>query len=371
MNAGAVLTKIGQVVLAPLIALAFAVVVTSVIVSVAGSSVSEFWDVMLEPPTKRSWVNILNQTSMLFLAGMAAAIAFRMNLFNIGLEGQYLLASYCAAVVAGAALLPGKLNVAAAVVVAVVVGALWAGIAGLLKVTRGVSEVISTIMLNAIALTLVGWLLNQYGDSAGQGRRTTPIPESSRLDGVSFFGYFSEQDGRVWTLAFVAIVVGVLLAVLINRTRFGFDLRATGSNDQAAVASGVGIKKMVVIAMLLSGGVAGLIWLPAFFGDGYYYGTPFQANLGFTGLAVALLGRNRPLGVAVGALLFAWLSVQANPLQLFADISPSIVQVTQGVVVLAVVVAYEVVRRFGAAQEQRSLRKELERTGRLEEGAAA
>jgi ABC-type uncharacterized transport system permease subunit len=114
-----------------------------------------------------------------------------------------------------------------------------------------------------------------------------------------------------------------------------------------------------VIAMLISGAIAGLIWMPALFGGANYYGPPFQHALGFTGIAVALLGRNRPLGIFFGSVLFAWLSEQANPLGLIADISPSVVQITQGVVVLAVVIAYEVVRRWMAAYEQRELRSAL------------
>ncbi|MBB6628903.1 ABC transporter permease [Nocardioides sp. KIGAM211] len=357
MTASLALRKAAQTLLAPLIAVVAAVLVTSVVVTIAGASVSDFWSVLTTAPSGRNWVNIVNQTSMIFLAALAAAIGFRMNLFNIGVEGQYTIASYAAALVAGFAIFPGKLNVVVAVLVAVVTGALWAGIAGLLKVTRGVSEVISTIMLNAIAGTLVGYLLSNHGDQYGQGRRTTPIPESSQFAGWTFFG---ARDGAVWTLALLAVAAGVLVSFLINRTRFGFDLRATGQNEDAAVASGVQVKKMVVVSMLLSGGIAGLIWMPALFGGADYYGPPFQHQLGFTGIAVALLGRNRPLGIFFGAVLFAWLSEQANPLGLIADISPSIVQITQGVVVLAVVIAYEVVRRWIAASEQRALRATLD-----------
>jgi ABC-type uncharacterized transport system permease subunit len=353
------LRKAAQPVLAPLIAVIAAVLVTSVVVTIAGASVSDFWSVMTTAPKGRNWVNIINQSSMIFLAALAAAIGFRMNLFNIGVEGQYTIASYAAALVAGYAFFPGKLNVVVAVLVAMVVGALWAGIAGLLKVTRGVSEVISTIMLNAIAGTLVGYLLSNHGEQYGQGRRTTPIPDSSQFTGWTFFG---EHDGAVWSLALIAVVAGLGISFLINRTRFGFDLRATGQNEEAAVASGVQVKRMVVISMLLSGGIAGLIWMPALFGGADYYGPPFQHQLGFTGIAVALLGRNRPLGIFFGAVLFAWLSEQANPLGLVAGISPSIVQITQGVVVLAVVIAYEVVRRWSTAQEQRTLRAVLDST---------
>jgi len=221
-----------------------------------------------------------------------------------------------------------------------------------------VSEVISTIMLNAIAGTIVGYLLSNHGQQYGQGRRTTPIPESSQLSGWT---PWAAGDGSIWTLVVLAALAGVVMSVVINRTRFGFDLRATGANEDAAVASGVNVKQMVVVSMVISGAIAGLIWMPALFGGADYYGPPFQRTLGFTGIAVALLGRNRPLGIFFGAVLFAWLSEQANPLGLIADISPSVVQITQGVVVLAVVIAYEVVRRWTAAYEQRELRTALDK----------
>lgn len=353
---------------APLVAVVASLVITSVVIAASGSSPGDFWTTILEPPDNRVYVNIVNQASMIFLAGLAAAIGFRMNLFNIGVEGQYVLASYAAAVVAGLALLPGFANVVLGLVVAMLVGSVWAGIAGLLKVTRGVSEVISTIMLNAIAITMAGYFLNTYGEAAGNSRRTTPIEEGSRVGG---FAPFLERDGQIWTLALLAVVAGVGFWFLLGRTRFGFDLRATGMSETAAVASGVRVGRMVVVAMMLSGAVAGLIWMPAFFGSAYSYGTTFQSGLGFTGIAVALLGRNRPLGIAIGAVLFAFLNEQSNKLQIFTDISQNVVQITQGVIVLAVVVAYEVVRRRQVAAEQSAVRRALERERREPEGVSA
>lgn len=346
------LRALGMVALAPVVAALIAIVVTSAVVAISGDGIGPFWEVMLSAPSNRDWVAIVNQTSMLFLSGVAAAIGFRMNLFNIGVEGQYTLAAWAAASFAGAALLPGTLNIWASLVLAMAVGSIWAGIAAVLKVTRGVSEVISTIMLNSIGIGLVGWMLNTRGERAGDGRRTTPIPDSSKLLGIQ---PFEARDGEIWALAVIAVVVGVAMSLVINRTRFGFDLRAAGANQPAAVASGVRVNRMIVIAMMLSGAVAGLIWMPALFGGADYYGSTFQPLLGFTGIAVALLGRNRPLGIAIGAALFAWLSVQANPLEAQAGISPSIVNVTQGVVVLSVVIAYEAARRWRAAAERRAL----------------
>ena len=207
---------------------------------------------------------------------------------------------------------------------------------------------------------MVGYLLSNHGDQYGQGRRTTPDPREQPAEPAGM--PFEAKDGAIWTLVLLAVLAGLVVSFLINRTRFGFDLRATGMNEPAAVASGVNVKRMVVISMLLSGAIAGLIWMPALFGGADYYGPTFQRTLGFTGIAVALLGRNRPLGIFFGAVLFAWLNEQANPLALIADISPSVVQITQGVVVLAVVIAYEVVRRWAAAAEQRAAARSRSRT---------
>jgi simple sugar transport system permease protein len=240
----------------------------------------------------------------------------------------------------------------ASLIVAVVVGALWAGIAGLLRTTRGVSEVISTIMLNAIAGILVGYLLDKYGIHGGNSVRTVVIPASSHVGGLDAFGSVA---GPIWGLSVLAILVGIGFWVLLNKTRFGFDLRATGASQTAAIASGIKVNRMVLAAMLLSGGVAGLIWMPAFFGAAYSYGTTFQAGLGFTGIAVALLGRNQPLGMVFGAVLFAFLTAQSNSLTLLTDISASVVLITQGVAVLAVVIAYELVRRYRIRIEQNAV----------------
>jgi general nucleoside transport system permease protein len=349
-----ILRRVGFALLAPVIAILIAMAVTSVVIVATGSEsgVGDFWNIILSKPSDRILVAIVNQTSMIYLSAVAAAVGFRMGLFNIGVEGQYTVGSFAAASFAGGAFLPGFLNVFVSLVIAVVVGALWAGIAGILRTTRGVSEVISTIMLNAIAGILVGYLLDRYGVRGGNTVSTKAIPESSHVGGVAPFG---ADNGEIWTLGILAVLVGVAFWVLLNRTTFGFDLRATGSSQTAAVASGIKVNRMVLASMLISGGVAGLIWLPAFFGSAYTYGTTFQAGLGFTGIAVALLGRNQPLGMVVGALLFAFLTAQSNSLQLLTDISPNVVQITQGVAVLAVVVAYELVRRARVRLEQRAV----------------
>ncbi len=346
--------RVGLSLAAPAIAIVVAVIVTSLVIALSGSSAGDFWGIIFSKPANgaRAFVNIVNQSSMIYLSAIAAAIGFRMNLFNIGVEGQYTIASYVAAAVAGAAVFPGLLNVLLPLLIAVLVGAGWAGIAGLLKVTRGVSEVISTIMLNAIAITLYGYFLNRYGQHEGNVVRSTVLPSDSWLTG---WFPFQTSDGAIWTLDVLAVVVGVGFWFVLKKTRFGFDLRATGQSQSAAVASGVNVPRMVVISMLLSGAVAGLIWMPAFYGQAHSIGPTFQTGLGFTGIAVALLGRNQPLGILFGAALFAFLNEQSNRLQLETDISTDVVQITQGVIVLSVVIAYEVVRRYRSSMEQRAV----------------
>ena len=124
-------------------------------------------------------VNILNNSSVLYLSALAAAIGFRMNLFNIGVEGQYRVAVFAAAAFAGEGWLPGPLNVVVAILIAIAAGAAWAAIAGVLKVTRGVSEVISTIMLNFIAVSLTAYLLRQWGGTVGNSIQTKALPKDS------------------------------------------------------------------------------------------------------------------------------------------------------------------------------------------------
>jgi len=352
------MTKFVLAISAPILALVAAFVITSLVLAVAGDPVLDVWKQILSVPERRNVANIIDNAMVLYLSGLAAAIGFRMNLFNIGVDGQYRIAAFTAAVVAGEAWLPGYLNTALAVLCAMAVGALWAGIAGVLRATRGVSEVISTIMLNAIATALVAYLLRKAAVrvEGSNSIGTKIIPKSSQIPNISIG---SGPGQEIYGFVVIVVLVGFLYWFVLNKTRFGFDLRATGRSTTAATASGINITRMVVLAMLISGAVAGLVGLPILFGDSYQYGSTFQSGLGFAGIAIALLGRNDPIGVAVGALLFAFLNEQSNPLQILVGVSPDIVAITQGVIVLTVVISYEIVRRYGVRLEQQAVAKAL------------
>ena len=354
---------------APVVALVVALAMSSVVLVLSGSNPLEaFADMIGHASRLETMVDILNRATPIYIAGVAVAIGFRMNLFNIGVEGQYLLAALVAAHVGALVDLPGPLRIVFILVVAMAVGAAYSGFAGVLKVTRGISEVISTIMLNAIAITgLIAFLIREWqaggAIQGGVGRvGTTPIPDSGLIPNMNpvleFFTREIRQGKQLTGVLVVAILVGIVYHLLVNRTRFGFDLRASGINPFAAQVGGVPAKRMVVSAMVLSGAVAGLVGMTEINQVGFFPANPIK-GLGFTGIAAALLGRNHPAGIILAALIFSFLDISSGVLQFTGAASREIVVIMQGVIILAAVVAYEVASRARERQEAKSAAEAL------------
>ncbi|ANH93098.1 sugar ABC transporter permease [Streptomyces sp. SAT1] len=344
----------------PVIALVAAIVLTSVVLIASGKNPIEPYTLMLQQAGYSDvQVLILNQASMYYLAALAVAVGFRMNLFNIGVDGQYRLAAMVTAVVGAHLALPSFLQIPVLLLVGMLTGAFWAGIAGVLKVTRGVSEVVATIMLNSIATSLIGYLtLNSvWGVQVGNNSTTGTMKDSGWVPGIDL----GSDVGEIYGLVFLAIAMGVVYWVVLNRTRFGFDLRATGESESAAAASGVDAKKMVLTAMLISGAVAGLSGLPLLLGDAHTYSLSFPTGLGFTGITIALLGRNNPVGIAVAALLIAFLDKASPALDYATPVAyeKEIATIMQGLIVFAVVISYEAVRQWGLRRQQKQVGLEL------------
>jgi ABC-type uncharacterized transport system permease subunit len=299
-------------------------------------------------------VQILNNATYFYIAAIASAIGFKMGLFNIGTEGQSQIGVFFAGSLATASFLgwmPGSLRIIMMIVVAMVVGAVWALIAALLKTQRGVSEVISTLMLNAIAGSVITWLLNDVWGKQAKGaqiKTTGALPKDAWMPSIPLI---PGASSGVFGFIVIAAVLGVVYWFVLSRTRFGFDLRATGYNPSAATASGVNANRMIIVAMLISGGVAGLILLPDLLGDTHAYAQGF-GGIGFTGIAVALMGRNHPVGMALAALLWGFLAQSQQVLDL-NDIPKQIVEIMQSLALLAVVIAYEQANRIGQRAQQR------------------
>jgi simple sugar transport system permease protein len=349
--------------LAPALAFALALIVAAVILGLAGANpMAVLLDALAYGLRPTTLVAVANKAIPYYLAGVAAAVGFHLRLFNIGIDGQYRLAAFAAAVIGAAVALPAPLHLALIVGVALVVGWGWAAIAGLLYVRRGVNVVISTIMLNAVATGLIAYLLSPERlaqQAAGSNNVTTAtIPESGWIPSLPVPGV-DGVGGTVNGFVILAVLVGAAYWFVLNRTTIGFQVRAMGLSERAATVAGIRAPRLALLTMAASGAIAGLVGLPQLLGASHRFGLDFPAGLGFTGLSVAILGRNHPVGVAIGAFVWAFLERSAQVLDI-AGISREVVTILQAVIVLSIVVAYELVRRLRARQDRRYVAQAVE-----------
>ena len=281
-------------------------------------------------------------TTALVLCGLAVSVGFRCGLFNIGGQGQYLVGSLVAIWIGSSFLrLNGPLHIVLAIVASTLAGAAYAGIAGLLKALTGAHEVISTIMLNWIAVWAGSWLVGQGGalQNGGSTPISNPVASSTHLH--VFWGSPVLQGLDVGF--FFALAGLVVYAVLLNRTTLGFELRAVGFNPEAARYAGMSVARTYVTTMAIAGAFAGLAGAIDVLGWEFQLGvTDIQTSeIGFIAIAVAVLGRNRALGVFFASLLFGALLTGTSTRNLDAtvfrpDLASNLTLIIQGLVVLFV-----------------------------------
>ena len=283
-------------------------------------------------------------TTPLILLGLAVAFAFRAGLFNIGGQGQYIVGGIAAVWVGSSfASMPAVLHVLLAMAAAVAAGALWAGIAGVLKATTGANEVISTIMLNYTAI-FVGLYLFGLGGPL-QNERDASLPVSDDVaDGAKLPVFWGEPDLQGLHIGiFIALVALVVFWLLLNRSTRGYEVRAVGFNPEAARYGGMSVSRNYVLVMGVCGGFAGLAGSLDILGWQFRLATNDIefGLLGFFGIAVALLGRNTAIGTAAAALLFGALisgTSQRNldPTIFDPSLATNLTFIIQGLVVLFV-----------------------------------
>jgi general nucleoside transport system permease protein len=279
----------------------------------------------------------------LILTGLAVAFAFRCGMFNIGGQGQY-FAGTIFAVWLGSSFggMPPALHVTLCLVVGALAGAFYAGIAGILKATVGAHEVISTIMLNWISIWVGSYLFGQGGPLQG-GQVSVPI-SNDIFEGAKlpvFWGLKLLQGLSIGI--FVAVAMLVVYWIIINRTTLGYEVRAVGFNPEAARYGGISVARNYFLAMAISGGFAGLAGAVDITGWEYRIGeNDIHANqIGFIGLAAALLGRNTALGVGFASLLFGALingtsGRQLDPSIFRPELAGNLTTIIQGLVILFV-----------------------------------
>jgi ABC-type uncharacterized transport system permease subunit len=283
-------------------------------------------------------------TTPLILCGLAVAYAFRAGLFNIGAQGQY-LAGAIMSVWIGSSFegMPTALHILLAVIVAALAGAAWAGIAGLLRATVGANEVITTIMLNYVALWIGVYLFGLGGPLQSDTDKDVPI-SNDVVSGARLPVIWGDKELQGLHIGlFVAIAAALVFWVLLNRSTRGYEARAVGLNPEAAAYGGINVPKTYVRVMATCGAFAGVAGAMDVLGWQFHLNTnDIQiSNIGFLGIAVALLGRNTALGTCAAALLFGALVNGTSTRHLNPDVFPpaladNLTTIIQGVVVLLV-----------------------------------
>src|ERR1044071_9950926 len=296
----------------------------------------------------------------LIFTGLAVAVAFKCGLLNIGAEGQLIAAAFATAWV-GLMLpgLPGWFVAILAGLPAILVGGIWAGIPGVLKAKFGAHEVITTIMMNFIAVAIVSYLTQYHYRKQGDPILET-LPIAEMQNGVLVGPHIPRMHALLaplgisfpshvpLNLAFLLAVAACgLVYVFLWKTKWGYELRAVGINPSAAEYGGISIRRNIVMAMVLSGMLAGMVGINEVLGYRYRYYDGFSAGYGFTGIAVALLGRNHPAGVFFAGLLFGALGRSKLFIAIFTDkVSKDWTVILQAIVILFV--ACEAIFRGGA-----------------------
>jgi simple sugar transport system permease protein len=303
-----------------------------------GSSLKLIWDGA--SGDKFGVARTLVKATPLALCGLSVVVAWRAGMYNIGMEGQFVIGSVCGAAAAKAFWhLPGAVLNPVILVAAVIGGALYAGIAGALQVYRGVQCVISTILLNFIALQVLGWSVN------GPLRQAeTTMPQTEKLPEAAMFRHFDPQtDFHVGVFLALAVAIGIY--IYLYYTKGGFRLRLVGENANAAKANRIPAGRVQIVAMMISGGLAGLAGAVEYTGMAGMIGSDTSQQWGFLAIPVALLGGLHPLGVVGASVYFGALFAGSENLSRYTDYGSTMVFIIQAAAVLVYIGLKAIIER--------------------------
>lgn len=282
---------------------------------------------------RTAFSNFIINSTPLILTGLAHSLAFRSGLFNIGVEGQYTIAAITAAAIGLIPGLPFIIHLPLAIAGAILAGAFWAFIPGFFKAMRGTNEVVNTIMMNYIAMHVFNYIV----------RNPLKQPNSVSTEQIhpsAALWRFLGSQYRINIGIFIALVTAVGIWYFMNKTKTGYELRATGFNMYAAEYGGINRRRNIILAMVISGGLAGLAAATQVLGpDLAVKELAAFSGYGFNGIAVALLAKSNPIGVILSGLLFGSL-LNAGPYLQMQGISKDLVYIMQALVILFVAADY-------------------------------
>ncbi len=349
----------------PLIAVIFALLVGAIVIILVGENPIDVYKLLFSYAigNRDGWGNVLFRATPLIFTGLTVAFAFRCGLFNIGGEGQMYIGTFLATWVGFTFTnLPAFMLIPLCILTAAAGGALWAAVPGILKAKTGVHEVIVTIMMNWIAASLTFFLVLKFKAppteamiAAGVKQmipHTSEIAEAARLPRLYTIFKFLNIDfpayNQVNVSFFIAIGVAILAYYILWKTNLGYEIRAVGYSPLAAEYGGISVAKNIILAMMISGAFAGLVGTNEVMGYKYCWRQEIFTGLGFNGIAVALLGKNHPLGVVLAAILFGILNYGGAIVNIFTEgrIPRELIMVLQAVIVIFVVISDEVVKRL-------------------------
>lgn len=331
-------------VISPLAAVLLSFIACSALVMLIGKNPLTVFGILFEGTLQSSYGigQLFFYATPLIFSGLAVSFAFKGGLFNIGCEGQiYMGALFCSWLGWYFGNLPSVVLIPLCILGAIIGGALWGFIPGLLKSKTGSHEVITTIMLNFIALAFTNYVISAHFH-VPETIRTPSIGEGAKLSRLDVV--FSQLKGSPVNMSFfIAIIMVVFIWYLLWGTRFGYKTRAMGSNKDASRYAGISVSKNIIIVMSVSGALAGMAGINFVMGYKHYFEQGFSGGVGFMGIAVALLGKNHPAGIVVAALLFGSLSF--GGLLINSTVPKELVEILQAVVIIFVVIGNTVFSR--------------------------
>ncbi|HHT67933.1 MAG TPA: ABC transporter permease [Firmicutes bacterium] len=293
----------------------------------------------------RNIATTLQRATPLMFTGLAVAFAYRAGLFNIGAEGQLYMGAFAAAWVGFTfTALPRLIHLPLAILAGMIGGALWGAIPGFLKAKLGIHEVINTIMLNFIALYLTDWL------ATGPFHGGSWVPETARVSASAALARLYPPT-RLSSGIYLALLAALIAYLILWKTKQGYELRAVGLNPQAAEYGGINVAKNTIIAMAISGALAGLAGTEQILGLHQRFIVRFSADLGFMGVAVALLGKNHPVGVLLAAILFGALQTGSAAMDRLTSVPRELITIIQALIIFFVAADY-LIRRILRMKEE-------------------
>ncbi len=329
-----------QPLLVPLYAILLSFIVGGILITIIGVNPFEaYWALIRGMVGTPDRIAASIARSVPFIgSALALAFAFRAGLFNIGAEGQLLIGGVVAAWVGTWAFMadtPGIFAIPIILLAGTAGGFMWGGIPGVLRARTGAHEVISTIMLNSIALFTVRWLVNSR-DPVILRDTGASVPRTERIADSAVLPEFVDSEPNLHFGLIVMIVVCLIVAFVLNRTTFGFEVKTVGTNPHAAHYAGISVSRIIILAMALSGGFAGIAAASEVSGTNEFFQPGTFAFIGFDGIAIALLARANPIAIMPAALLWGSLLAGAPLMQQEADVSIDVVRIIQSMVLLFV-----------------------------------